>query len=149
MITNWHVLVDTHMLPLTFYENFYFKTLQSQNESVFWNLVKIFWNFIDSWIGLLILAEPNKIWNVRLKYSNQIVAISKIDYRFFWACYLLLSAAIFFFLIFQTTEKFLAKRTFVRIADKGIPIGDIPFPAVTICSESLIFKIWTSSDYER
>lgn len=62
------------------------------------------------------------------------------DFSTFWICSLLLSATIFFLLIFKTTEKFLADQTIVRIADKSIAIADIPFPAITICSDSLIHR---------
>lgn len=63
-----------------------------------------------------------------------------IDFRVFWTCSLLASAAIFFLMIFQTTGKFLAKQTVVRIADKEIELGSVPFPAVTICPESFVFE---------
>lgn len=64
-----------------------------------------------------------------------------IDFRIFWAFLLLTSAAIFFFMIFQTTQKFLANRLVVRIAEKEVEIKDFPFPALTICPDSLLFKI--------
>lgn len=50
------------------------------------------------------------------------------------------SSAIFFLLIFETTEKLLADQTVVEIADKEIQVSDIPFPAVTICPDSRIFE---------
>lgn len=64
-----------------------------------------------------------------------------IGFRTFWGSALFASAAIFFLLIFKTTEKFMSNRTVFQMSDKEFPISKIPFPAVTICSESLIYRI--------
>lgn len=63
-----------------------------------------------------------------------------MDSRIFWACSILASSAIFFSLIFQTTEKLLEDQTVVEIASEEILVSDVPFPAVTICLESKVFK---------
>lgn len=43
-------------------------------------------------------------------------------------------------LIFLTARKFLTKKTFHINLDKGISVGDVPFPAITICPDSLVFE---------
>lgn len=66
--------------------------------------------------------------------------VTQKNFRIFWSLLLLTSASIFFLLLFHTTKKFLAQKTGVRIAGKETAIAEIPFPAVTICSDSLIHK---------
>lgn len=68
------------------------------------------------------------------------VLIKILHSRIFWACSIIASSAIFLSLIFQTTEKLLVDQTIVEIADKEVPVSDVPFPAVTVCPESEIFK---------
>lgn len=64
----------------------------------------------------------------------------KLDSSTFWACSLLTSTAIFSVLIFQTSRKFLSDRTAVKIVSQEVAIGDVPFPALTICSDSWIYE---------
>lgn len=59
--------------------------------------------------------------------------------RIFWAGSLLISASILFSLIFLSAKKFLSNETFVMNTYE-VTVGNIPFPAVTICPDSLIFE---------
>lgn len=53
---------------------------------------------------------------------------------------LLVSASILFSLIFFTAKRFASYETFVEQAEKPIAKENIPFPAVTICPDSLVFE---------
>lgn len=60
--------------------------------------------------------------------------------RLFWTFSLAISAAILFSLIFVTARKFLYYNIIVEQSSFEIPVGEVPFPAVTICPDSLVFE---------
>lgn len=136
-----------------------FSTTATQHENFQFvqNAIRFFWD--SRWKGFRKFGQ--NIWkfrrfmgwfiyhedmqpNMECEFRHELISFLQswvaLYFRTFWSCLLLVSAAIFFFLIFQTAGKFLAKKTVVKIADKEMAIGDIPFPAVTICPDSLIYK---------
>jgi hypothetical protein len=48
------------------------------------------------------------------------------------------SSIIFALLIYETTEKFLTNQIVIKPSKKLHSVGEIPFPAVTVCPEPLI-----------
>lgn len=58
----------------------------------------------------------------------------------FWMCSLLVSAATLLSTLFLTARKFASFETFLERFDEPIATGEIPFPAITICPDSLVFE---------
>jgi Amiloride-sensitive sodium channel len=48
---------------------------------------------------------------------------------------MLLALTLFGVLMFKTTSKFNASKIVLQLSTEEVPVGDIPFPAVTICPE--------------
>lgn len=60
--------------------------------------------------------------------------------RFFWFCSLLILIPIFVVTIYETTQDFLSEQTIIKVDDTMYQVDDYPFPAVTICPDSLVFE---------
>lgn len=56
--------------------------------------------------------------------------------RIFWVLSMLIAFVMFCFLIVETTNKFTADKIVLDISRKEVPIADIPFPAITVCTQS-------------
>lgn len=93
----------------------------------------------NSWFCLLASKEVNKNRKVCSKTRNKLTIIF-IVFRTFWGCSLLISAAILFPLIYFCGQKFLSRDVIVKQIYFKASIGDAPFPAVTICPDSLVFE---------
>jgi hypothetical protein len=48
---------------------------------------------------------------------------------------MLLALTLFGVLMFETTTKFTASKIVLQLSTEEVPVGDIPFPAVTICPQ--------------
>ena len=64
-----------------------------------------------------------------------------------------LSSIMFILLIRQTTDKFVTDQIVIKLLEKRVSIGEIPFPAVTICPEVLdlntTFKSISTKDLSK
>jgi Amiloride-sensitive sodium channel len=57
-----------------------------------------------------------------------------------WVFVMILATILFYFLIAETTEKFLSDHIVIKLFEKRLAIGEIPFPAVTLCPEVIDLK---------
>jgi Amiloride-sensitive sodium channel len=53
---------------------------------------------------------------------------------------MLIALTLFGVLMFETTTKFNASKIVLQLSTEEVPVGDIPFPAVTICPQ-IFYKV--------
>lgn len=70
---------------------------------------------------------------------NKQLIDKNFNYRIFRACSLSIFTTILFSLISTTLIKLLGHAIFVKTLENEISISEVPFPAVTICPDSLVF----------
>jgi Amiloride-sensitive sodium channel len=83
-----------------------------------------------------------------LSASLHSLRLNKFIFRVFWMLLMVLSFSIFCFLFFKTTNKFMEDKVIIDLSRVEIPIGDIPFPAVTLCPDVSINEKFKTFDLE-
>lgn len=89
----------------------------------------------------LIKNESSRTEKWVLSRKTNLSVTRSLIYRIFWTCSLTVSSAILFLLICFTVTRFLSRETIVEQNHSKIPVGEVPFPAVTFCPDSLVFEM--------
>lgn len=62
------------------------------------------------------------------------------SFRFFWIICLIISTLAFLVSIYKLTEKFSAEKIIIMRSERPYSVGEIAFPAITICPEVTLTK---------
>jgi Amiloride-sensitive sodium channel len=88
--------------------------------------------------------RSEKYWKLNFRDLKNI--FEKSISRIFWTVALILSSFMFGLLMYETTEKFVSDQIVIKLSENRHSIAEVPFPAITFCSECVDTKKMLSKE---